>query len=135
MKQTVLSLLPSETAVAAARKMRDGNVGFLPVCDKSMRVLGTITDRDIVLRLVANRRSSRTRVWELMSHQVIACGPHDDLSTAEELMGEHQKSRIMCVDEDGRLLGVISLSDIAQCERGARAAATMRMVTHREARH
>jgi CBS domain-containing protein len=133
MKQPALYLSPNETAVAAAQTMRDHNVGFLPICDDSMRVLGTITDRDIAVRLVADRRPSRTPVWELMTNEVVACGPHDDITTAEELMAEHRKSRIMCLDDDGRLLGVISLSDIAQCERGARAAVTMRMVTHREA--
>jgi CBS domain-containing protein len=132
MKQPALCLAPNDTAIAAAQRMRDRNVGFLPVCDDSMRVLGTITDRDIAVRLVADRRPLRTPVWELMTNEVIACGPHDDITTAEELMAEHHKSRIMCVDDDGRLLGVISLSDIAQCERGGRAAATMRMVTQRE---
>jgi CBS domain-containing protein len=134
MKQSIQCLAPNETAVTAAQKMRDQNVGFLPICDASMKVLGTLTDRDIAVRLVADRRPLRTQVWELMTHDVVACMPHDDIATAEELMGEHQKSRIMCLDEDGRLLGVISLSDIAKCERGARAAATMRMISSREAR-
>ena len=133
MKQPV-RCSPNDSVVSAAQKMRDNNVGFLPVCDESSRVIGTITDRDICVRLVADKRPARTPIWELMTHEVVACGPHDDISTAEELMAEYQKSRIICLDDDGRLLGVISLSDIAQCERGGRAAATMRMVTQREVR-
>ena len=60
--------------------------------------------------------------------------PDDDLRTAEELMGKHQKSRIMCVDSDGRIVGMISLSDIAQKEKGTRASQTLRKVSQREAR-
>jgi len=133
MKRNVECVSPGETAQAAAMRMRDENIGFLPVCEKDMKVLGTITDRDLAIRILAEGRPAATSVREVMTDEVIACRPEDDLRRAEELMGRHQKSRIMCVNEIGVLAGVISLSDIAKQEKASRAAATMRSVSQREA--
>jgi CBS-domain-containing membrane protein len=69
-----------------------------------------------------------------MTREVIACRPQDDLRKAEALMAENHKSRIMCIDADGSLVGVISLSDLAQHERGARASETLQQVSEREAK-
>jgi len=69
-----------------------------------------------------------------MTPEVVACRPDDDVTDAEQLTGKRQKSRMLVTDENGRLVGVISLSDIAQVEEASRASETMRQVTHREAR-
>ena len=69
-----------------------------------------------------------------MTREVVACRKQDDVHSAEQIMGQRHKSRIMIADEAGRLEGVISLSDIAQREDLRRAAATMREVASREAR-
>lgn len=133
MKTSVESVAPEESVVSAARLMRDGNIGFLPVCEEySGRVLGTITDRDIALRLVAERRPLWTRVEELMTRDVIACSPDDEIDTAEDLMADNQVSRVMCIDDDEQLVGVISLSDVAQMD-GTHAARTLEQVSAREA--
>ena len=134
MKRDVECVEPTEPVQAAARRMRDANVGFLPVCDSSRSVLGTITDRDIAIRIVAEGRPPTTAAADVMTREVIACRPGDDVTRAEQLMGKHQKSRIICTDENGRLIGVISLSDIAQVEEASRASQTMKQVTKREAR-
>jgi CBS domain-containing protein len=97
------------------------------------KVLGTVTDRDIAIRLVAERRDAGTAVDQIMTREVIACRPEDDIRDAEDLMGKHRKSRIMCVDDGGRLVGVISLSDIAEVD-GSRAATTLNRVSQRETR-
>ena len=89
-------------------------------------MLGTITDRDIAIRLVAAKKPGTTTVEDVMTREVISCSPKDDIRRAQELMAENHKSRIMCLDTGGRLVGVISLSDIAQHEHGARAAETLR---------
>src|SRR5262245_29358233 len=124
---------PVDTIEDAARLMRDANVGFLPVCDESKRVLGTITDRDIAIRAVADALPGSTPVEEVMTDEVVACSPKEEVEAALELMGENRKSRIICLDGDGRLAGVISLSDIAQLgEVGASDA--LRQVSGREAR-
>ena len=132
--KTDIECVSAQTSVqAAARKMRDQNVGFLPVCNESMNVLGTVTDRDIAVRAVAENLPAGTPVDALMTHEIIACRPEDDLSYARELMAQHQKSRIMCISRSGRLEGVISLSDLAQLDEQA-GADTLRQVSSREAR-
>jgi CBS domain-containing protein len=132
MKQQVECVTPQDSAEAAARRMRDENVGFLPVCDASKKVLGTITDRDIAIRLVASGKPASAQVSDVMTHEVVACNPKDDIVKAEGLMGRNHKSRIMCIDDAGRLVGVISLSDIAQRDRD-HAAQTLQEVSQREA--
>jgi len=135
MKTDVECVSPEDTAQDAAQCMRDENIGFLPVCDPSKRVLGTITDRDLAVRVLADARAPTTAVDEIYSHEVISCRPQDDVREAEELMAENHKSRIVCLDDDGKLAGVISLSDIVQTEEDAiKAAQILRQVSEREAR-
>jgi CBS domain-containing protein len=133
MKRDVECLSPRDPVQAAALKMRGANIGFLPICDDGMAVLGTVTDRDIAIRVVAEQRPASTAVEQIMTREVVACRPQDDIDEAKELMAEHLKSRIMCVDDDGTLVGVISLSDIARLQ-GDGASRTLREVTRREAR-
>jgi CBS domain-containing protein len=132
MKRDVECVSPSDALEDAARRMRDENIGFLPVCDESRQVLGTITDRDIAIRAVAESLPSTTPVEDVMSSEVVSCSPKDDVEVALELMAENRKSRIMCLDSDGRLTGVISLSDIAQLEEAGDASETLRQVSGRE---
>lgn len=132
MKRDVDCVSPRDTVEDAAARMRDENIGFLPVCDQSRKVLGTLTDRDIVIRLVAAKKPASTFVEEILTKEVIACRPEDTVRDAEKAMAKNHKSRIMCVDDGGRLVGVISLSDIAQHDRAGRAADTLRGVSERE---
>jgi CBS domain-containing protein len=134
MKKDVECAAPTETIQSAAIRMRDENIGFLPVCDESGKVLGTITDRDIAIRVAAEDRPARTTVEQVMTREAVACKPSDDVRDCERLMAQKQKSRMLCLDDRGRLVGVISLSDIAKREQGDRAAETLRQVSAREAR-
>lgn len=133
MKRDMEFLATNDTVVTAARKMRDANVGFLPVRDQAGKPLGTLTDRDIVLRFVAEARPATTLVTDVMTKELITCRPKDDLHQAEQLMGKSHKSRLLCVDDAGKLVGVLSLSDIAQHEDSALVGQTIRQVTEREA--
>jgi len=133
MKRAVECVSPQDTVRTAAKRMRDENVGFLPVCDAGKQVLGTVTDRDLTIRVLADGRATTTAINDVLTREVIACRPEDDLRKAEELMSKHHKSRMMCIDGSGRLVGVISLSDIAQ-RSGTRASQTLRHVSEREAR-
>jgi CBS domain-containing protein len=133
MKSDVVCLSAQDSVEVAARKMRDSNVGFLPICDKGGKVLGTLTDRDIAIRLVAESRPADIPVEQVMSRELIFCKPTDDIKKAQELMGQNRKSRILCID-NGRLAGVISLSDLAQRD-SAGSVQTMAQVTQRELRH
>jgi CBS domain-containing protein len=134
MKADVHCIGPQTTVRDAAITMRDQNIGFLPVCDDDGKVLGTITDRDIAIRVVAADEASNQTAAKFVTPRVVACRPTDDLSYAEELMSQEKVSRIMCINERGTLEGILSLSDIAEVEQGARASATLRNVSQREIR-
>jgi CBS domain-containing protein len=134
MKSAVKCVSPTTTLEEAAVMMRDEGVGFLPICDARRHVIGTITDRDITIRAVAGNESAGQPVEKFMTRSVVACRSGDDLSYAQERMSQEKVSRIMCIDEEGTLEGVISLSDIALLEEGVRAYATLRDVSEREAR-
>jgi CBS domain-containing protein len=134
MKGDVQCVTARTTVAQAAAIMRDEQIGFLPVCDEARNVIGTVTDRDIAIRVVAENEPADQSVDLFMTTDVVACRSDDDLAIAQDLMGEMQVSRIVCLDEDGELDGVISLSDIAQVGDGTDATATLRSVTVREAR-
>ncbi len=105
---------PDETVQRAAQLMRQQNVGPIPVCDQSKRCVGIITDRDIAVKVVAEGRDPvRTPVSEIMTREVFSCRPADDVQAAIETMERQQVRRIPVVDDNGRVLGIISQADIA----------------------
>jgi CBS domain-containing protein len=134
MKGNVLSITSQTTVAQAAALMRDEEIGFLPICDKARNVIGTLTDRDIAVRVVAENQAADASVEQFMTLNVVACRSDEDLSAAQDLMAEMRVSRIVCLSPDGQLEGIISLSDLAQLADGADATATLRSVTLREAR-
>jgi CBS domain-containing protein len=135
MKTDVEKCGAEEGVEVIAERMRARNVGFLPVCDDHGRVIGTLTDRDLVLRVLAEHRDpNATAVADVMTSDVIACRPSDELSVAEALMSKYKKSRILCLDDDGCAAGIISLSDVARTETAGKASAILRSVSQREAR-
>ena len=136
MKHDYEYVTPEDNIHTAARKMRDKGIGFLPVCDSERRPVGTLTDRDIAVRVAAeDTRPSNVSVREVMTTEVITCSPNDDLRTAEERMADNKKSRVLCVDDDKTLVGVISLSDAIEREEDDRIAAyALRVIAARETR-
>lgn len=114
-----------EPLQAAAVRMRDHDIGFLPVIDQRGLVVGTITDRDIAIRAVADGDID-CRVVECMTNEVVSCFARDDVRRAEELMSLYQKSRLIVIDDNGGLAGVISLSDIARSRKLREAGDTLR---------
>ena len=117
----------------AARIMRDHNIGFLPISQYDGTVVGVLTDRDLVVRLLAERRSPDTRVEEVMTSDPVSCHAGDDLAVAESLMRANQISRLVVLGDDDLLSGVVSLADIAQYEEERRAGAVAADVAEREA--
>ena len=115
-----------------AKTMKEDNIGFVPVCNDDGEPIGALTDRDLTVRVLAEGRSSSTRAADVMTSDVVSCRIGDDLDTAERTMREHRKARMMVCDESGRLVGVISLSDIADVETEDAAGRTLREVTSRE---
>ncbi len=114
MTDKVVSIGQNEPVSAAARLLKRCNIGALPVCDDKTRLRGIVTDRDIVTRCVAaDADPNDTKVGEIMSRGIVTAGPTDDVSHAVKLMGEDQVRRLPVVD-DGRLVGVVTLCDMAR---------------------
>lgn len=105
-----------ESVRKCATMMRDEEIGFAPICNAAGEPIGAITDRDLVIRVLADGLSADEPVDRFMSRGVVACRLGDDLKDAERLMRERQKSRIMVCDDSGQLRGVISLADVADVE-------------------
>jgi CBS domain-containing protein len=106
----------TETAFHAAQLMKSEDVGPIPiVSDRETKILkGIVTDRDLVLKVVAEARDPKTtRVEEVMTTTVATCRSDDDADEALGLMQQHQVRRIPIVDNDGRLVGIISQADVA----------------------
>jgi CBS domain-containing protein len=104
---------PGTTLMAAAEMMRLLNVGSLPVVEGE-RVVGIITDRDIVVRGLALGFNPRTAsVADVMTRNVLTCSVEDDVEEVAQQMRDLQVRRLLVVDEQERLLGIVSLGDLA----------------------
>ncbi|MCO5172208.1 MAG: CBS domain-containing protein [Planctomycetes bacterium] len=106
--------------IEAARRMRDLDVGALPVCDEDRRLLGMITDRDITLRVTAEGKDpGSTSVGDAMSKELITCGEDDDVVHLARLMQERHVRRVPIVrkaepgEAPGDIVGIVSLDDLA----------------------
>ena len=108
--------LVTDTVHRAAQLMKGEDVGPIPILDdlENRRLEGVITDRDIVLKLVAEDRDpNTTRVSEIMTTDVVTCRVNDDADKAVRLMEEHQVRRIPIVNDNGQLAGIVSQADVA----------------------
>ena len=114
MNRDVVSVSPDDSVAMASRLLSRHNIGSLPVCSGDGRLRGIITDRDIVLRCVAtDGNPDDTPVREIMSRSVITVSPEDQVSRASQLMSAGQVRRLP-VTRDGRLVGMLSLGDMAK---------------------
>lgn len=105
---------PSDTLRTAAEAMRAVNAGSIPVCEGETPV-GVITDRDIVVRAIALGHDPDTAtVADVMSDVVQSCTPDMPIEEASRLMKEHQIRRLVVLDEEHKLVGIVSLGDLAQ---------------------
>ena len=105
---------PGRPVAEAARIMKEADTGVVPVVDGD-RLVGTITDRDIVVRVIADAKDPQSvMVDEVASRELVTIDPDQDLDEALRLMAKHQVRRLPVVEEDGRLVGVLSQSDVAQ---------------------
>jgi CBS domain-containing protein len=105
---------PDATLQEAASKMKSLDIGPLPVCDGD-KVVGMLTDRDITVRATAEGLDPKqTRVREVMSKELITCLEDQDVKEAAELMQSKQIRRVPVLSRDKRLVGMLSLGDLAQ---------------------
>lgn len=113
MTPSVEVIAPNATAADAARKMKDLDVGAIPVCDGE-KLLGMITDRDLVLRVLALSRSPvDALVRDAMTPGLVYCFEDQDADVAAELMAEKQIRRIPILSQNKQLVGMVSLGDLA----------------------
>lgn len=112
MTTDVVTVEPSATVVEAAQRMIQEEKGPLPVVEAG-RVVAIVTDRDIVARVVAADRDPHSvRVEEVATKDLVTASPGEDVDEARRLMAEHQLDRLIVVEEDDHLLGIISEADI-----------------------
>ncbi|MCH7344777.1 CBS domain-containing protein [Pelomonas sp. CA6] len=112
MSRDVRLVAPDCSLRDAARAMAEGDVGALPV-GADDRLVGMITDRDIAVRAVAQGLGPETPVRDVMSADVKYCYEHDELEDVAENMGEIQVRRLPVVNQDKRLVGIVSTADLA----------------------
>ena len=119
MTRSVELIDPNTRVKDAAERMRDDNVGALPVGEND-RLVGMVTDRDIAVRAVAaGRAPTTTAVRDVMSEKVFYCFEDDAVEEAGRLMAEHQVHRLPVLNRGKRLVGIVALADLARASDAA----------------
>lgn len=112
MSRDVQVISPDMTIEDAAKKMRDGDFGLMPVGEND-RMIGTISDRDITIRGVAEGKDRSTKVRDVMSKGVTWAYEDSSVEAAAVIMSEHKVRRLPIVDRNKRLVGIVALGDFA----------------------
>jgi len=124
MSNRILSLRHNDTVMQAAELLCRNNIGSLPVITDG-QLVGILTDRDIVLRCVAGRSdASQMRIGEIMSTKVVTVSPEDSVEQAASRMAQHKIRRLPVVEGE-RVVGILSLADVARATRGSMLAETV----------
>jgi len=133
MNESVKSCSTFTTLNSAAGIMWDNDCGCVPVVDNEGHVVGMITDRDISMAAYTQGVAlTASLVTSAMSKQVFSCRADDDITTAEKIMRDKQVRRLPVVDANNRLVGIISLNDIAREAEREQASRATRQVTDSE---
>lgn len=118
MNPSVVSITPGESAALAARLLSRHNIGSLPVCGEDGRLRGIVTDRDIVVRCIAAEEDpGQTPVRDIMTRNCTTVSPNDDVREATRVMAAQQVRRLPVVEQEGRVVGMVSLGDLATCHQ------------------
>jgi CBS domain-containing protein len=130
MTRAVVVIQPDDTLQSAAKMMRDRNIGFLPVCDGD-NLIGVISDRDITIRALADGMDVQIMLArDLMTTPAIYCFEDQDVGEVAQLMEENQIRRLVVLSgEDKRLVGVVSLGDLARNESTDRSGQVLKKVS------
>lgn len=111
MKKNVIKAKKENSILEAIKIMKDKNIGFL-IIEENDEAIGVITDRDIIISM-AKEISVNTRVEKIMKKYVITINKESDASTASDMMGYMQVRRLVVVDDNNKIAGVLSLTDLA----------------------
>lgn len=113
MCKEVTYLAPENTVLDCAKKMSEEHIGCVPVCDSNKKIVGIVTDRDIILRTVAcNKDASQTQICEIMTTKVCSCMDNDEVSKAENAMSNEQIRRLPVINESNEIVGMVTLKDL-----------------------
>lgn len=112
MQKRVVTISPEATIREAAKKMKDYRIGYL-VITNSDAIRGCITDRDLVVWLANGKSPDETRVDQIMQSNIVTATPDTDVFDASKLMARKKIRRLPITGDNGRLLGLVSVSDIA----------------------
>jgi CBS domain-containing protein len=121
MSRDVQIISPDATIAEAARYMRDGDFGMMPVGEND-RMVGAISDRDIAVRGVAEGRDGKAKVRDVMSDGIHWAYDDESVERAAQIMAQYQIRRLPIVNRDKRLVGILALGDVAVKERKAKPA-------------
>ncbi len=111
----VCCVKPNAKVQEVAKLMAQNHIGCVPVCDNNDCICGIVTDRDVLLRCVAcDKDIHQTPVSDIMSCNVYTCQENDEMSNAESKMGQQQIRRLPVCDNQNRIVGILTIGDIAQ---------------------
>lgn len=120
---------PEMTIREAAAKMKERDIGSLPVCEGA-KLVGIVTDRDITLRATAEGKNPNlSNVGEIMTREIVSVGPDQSLQEAERLMHDFQLRRLPVVNERGELAGYLALAKVARNENAGQAGKVLQGVS------
>ena len=112
MTRDVQLLAPDDTLIEAARRMRDDDIGSLPVAEGD-RLVGYVTDRDLVVRGLAEGFSANTHIRDVMTDQVLYCFDDEEVEEVAVNMADNQVRRLPVLSREKRLVGIVALGDLA----------------------
>lgn len=118
MSTKVCYCTPSSSVKDAAKLMCDNHVGCIPVCNEENRVVGVITDRDVILRTIAcDKNATSTKISDIMTCSPCCCTPDTTVDEAANLMSKYQIRRIPVCDDNNKIVGILSLGDLAHHDK------------------
>ena len=134
MNKNVEWLTEQDSVRKAASVMAEAGIGFLPICDAEQRVIGVVTDRDLTTRVLAKKMDPDTTAATLvMSSPALTFLETAEVSEAEALMASERKARLVIIDAEEKLTGVLDLADVVESAPGRQSLQTVRAIMWREA--
>jgi CBS domain-containing protein len=116
MTKNPVCCLPTDTVSKVAQLMKSKNIGPVPIIEneQTKKLVGVVTDRDLALKIVADGRDPKsTKAEEVMTHKVVTVHAEDNLQKALDAMAEHKLRRILVVDDNHAIVGIIAQADVA----------------------
>ncbi|WP_372661121.1 CBS domain-containing protein [Cohnella sp.] len=112
MSTELITIMLNEDIIEAATAMKEQDIGLIPVVDQQNKCIGVVTDRDIVIRGIAEKKSISLKVEDIISNNIISVNPDTDVQQVTELMAKEQVRRLPVIEND-QIVGIVSMADLA----------------------